>query len=58
MGSKSNSVIAMVFFFIFIIGDIVYNFIMLFQISPSDVYYAKVIGDRWKQYPIQKYMFN
>ena len=26
---------------------------MLFQISPSDVYYAKVIGDRWKQYPIQ-----
>ena len=53
MGSKSNYVIAMVFFFIFIIGDIVYNFIMLFQISPSDVYYAKVIGDRWKQYPIQ-----
>ena len=46
MGSKSNYVIAMVFFFIFIIGDIVYNFIMLFQISPSDVYYAKVIVDR------------
>ena len=53
MGSESNYVIAMIFFFIFIIGDIVYNFIMLFQISPSDVYYAKVIGDRWKQYPIQ-----